>query len=363
MASNNDVSSQMPVLSRLDGLEKIAGGFEKAIRKAGLWQKAIHQTATSFLEKLATPAQTAQQQPRAGKDAGKAAQQVNPGNATPASPSGTTARNRVQEYAGLTEKTLFQFPEQLPGGHKQQATGYDPAPELKIAASTVQVEQATAMPGTVLTGKNVNPFYNRLIRAQNETVGEVVSKSGGYKSGIEQVIDTLPQTAKNSGYLNMMIDLPDTVKSKITGFRGKEIQQQAAAPIEKKATGTPFPEFSLPANAIEQYDGITQPKASAQKLYSGFMDVNNDDAVQYPGANTAAPLMQTLTEMENAAGIISGSGGLVKNYNITINDGLIRQVDNHFNSTGESPESASGFMQKLTDALQLILNDVNYTLA
>jgi hypothetical protein len=65
-------------------------------------------------------------------------------------------------------------------------------------------------------------------------------------------------------------------------------------------------------------------------------------------------------DMSNTSTSIAQGGKSVKNFNITINDGLIKQVDNHFGSAGENPESAGDFMWRLSQALQMILNDVNY---
>ncbi len=79
-------------------------------------------------------------------------------------------------------------------------------------------------------------------------------------------------------------------------------------------------------------------------------------------ATGIAPLAQILKVTENAADKISTGGNMVKNYHITINDGLIKQVDNHFSSTGESPESASHFMEKFSSALRMVLHDVDYTI-
>jgi tape measure domain-containing protein len=67
------------------------------------------------------------------------------------------------------------------------------------------------------------------------------------------------------------------------------------------------------------------------------------------------------TDLTTASEGISSGGKSVKNFNITINGGLIHQVDNNFASTNESPQSASGFMQQLSDALQMVINDVNYS--
>ncbi len=66
------------------------------------------------------------------------------------------------------------------------------------------------------------------------------------------------------------------------------------------------------------------------------------------------------SELTTSSESISSGGRQAKNFYITINDGLIKQVDNHFGSTDENPESASDFMWKLSSALQMILNDVNY---
>jgi hypothetical protein len=63
----------------------------------------------------------------------------------------------------------------------------------------------------------------------------------------------------------------------------------------------------------------------------------------------------------DAVDSITSGGKSVKNFNITINDGLIKQVDNHFASTNESPETAGDFMWKVSQALQMMLNDINYT--
>ena len=68
----------------------------------------------------------------------------------------------------------------------------------------------------------------------------------------------------------------------------------------------------------------------------------------------------TPLDLENAANSISSGGKSVKNFNIVINDGLIKQVDNHFASTNESPQSASDFMWQLSQAMQMMLNDMNY---
>lgn len=65
-------------------------------------------------------------------------------------------------------------------------------------------------------------------------------------------------------------------------------------------------------------------------------------------------------ELEKASTVISGGGGTVKNFNIRINS-LIGANTNMFNSSTDDPRTASTFMQRLSDALQSVVNDVNYS--
>ena len=65
-------------------------------------------------------------------------------------------------------------------------------------------------------------------------------------------------------------------------------------------------------------------------------------------------------ELSDASTKISSGGKNIKNFNITINDGLVNGVQNYFTSSNDNPESASDFMWRLSNALQMILNDVNY---
>ncbi|MDR3326909.1 MAG: hypothetical protein LBT04_02055 [Prevotellaceae bacterium] len=91
-------------------------------------------------------------------------------------------------------------------------------------------------------------------------------------------------------------------------------------------------------------------KSLADKLKAG-LGISDNTKV------TNNNLTQDLSSSSNS---ISEGGKSVKNFNIVINDGLIKHVDNHFASTNESPQSAGDFMWQLSQALQMILNDVNY---
>lgn len=63
--------------------------------------------------------------------------------------------------------------------------------------------------------------------------------------------------------------------------------------------------------------------------------------------------------IEKAAAAISGGGKSVKTFNITIGS-ILGENTNIFQSSTDSPETAQGFLEKLSNALQMVVNDVNY---
>ena len=102
----------------------------------------------------------------------------------------------------------------------------------------------------------------------------------------------------------------------------------------------------------EKTDFAKVKKSVNQKL--GITDQTKTNNVTNQNGDT---LNNTLTQSSET---INSGGKNIKNFNITINDGLISRVENHFASTGESPETASDFMSRLRDALLMVVNDVNY---
>ena len=63
--------------------------------------------------------------------------------------------------------------------------------------------------------------------------------------------------------------------------------------------------------------------------------------------------------VESAAASISSGGKQIKTFNITIGS-ILGENTNIFQSSTDSPETASGFLEKLSNALQMVVNDVNY---
>ncbi len=64
-------------------------------------------------------------------------------------------------------------------------------------------------------------------------------------------------------------------------------------------------------------------------------------------------------DLSTSSETISSGGKNIKNFNITIGS-LIGENTNMFQSSQDNPETASDFMEKLSMALQMIVNDVNY---
>ena len=106
-------------------------------------------------------------------------------------------------------------------------------------------------------------------------------------------------------------------------------------------------------NAIlEEYNSMIEemmPKSqNSETTPEGSGDGNNGNPA---GSGTGA--------IEKAAATISGGGKSVKTFNITIGS-ILGENTNIFQSSTDSPETAQGFLEKLSNALQMVVNDVNY---
>lgn len=97
--------------------------------------------------------------------------------------------------------------------------------------------------------------------------------------------------------------------------------------------------------------------AKVKKNISQKLGITDRSTTTSTNVTNDSSLNETLSTSSET---INSGGKNVKNYNITINGGLIGSVDNHFASTDEDPASASGFIDRLRDSLLMVLNDVNY---
>lgn len=97
--------------------------------------------------------------------------------------------------------------------------------------------------------------------------------------------------------------------------------------------------------------------AKVKKNISQKLGITDRSTTTSTNVTNDSSLNETLSTSSET---INSGGKNVKNYNITINGGLIGSVDNHFASTDEDPASASGFIDRLRDTLLMVVNDVNY---
>lgn len=89
----------------------------------------------------------------------------------------------------------------------------------------------------------------------------------------------------------------------------------------------------------------------------GNVDFNLDDFLNLNGDSGGSNTTED-DALKTADAITAGGKG-IRNFYINI-DSLIGSTNNYFTSSKDDPASASDFMQKLSNALQLVVNDVNY---
>ena len=209
--------------------------------------------------------------------------------------------------------------------------------------------------------------YNEIQNGREREILEAM----GYKGSdayIDHYGNIKERIADNGYYAEVKVEIPEEYVQEVA-----EISANKAALGEVMTSYGEITDKKREAKYKNKYDAVMLKRS----MYEGFMDdflgtkkddnkgngggtgVSNGDGNKNGGGNTGGG-GTTTTAVEAAADSISGGGKQVKNYYITINDGLIKEVVNHFNSTNENPETASDFMDKLSRALQNVVNDVNY---
>ena len=99
-------------------------------------------------------------------------------------------------------------------------------------------------------------------------------------------------------------------------------------------------------------------KSQADAITGELANLSSGSQSNYSGGNSN----NTNSYSSTASDSITGGGKQVKNFYINI-DSLIRENTNMFQSSKDDPASAQDFMGKLSEALQSVVNDVNYAAA
>lgn len=108
-----------------------------------------------------------------------------------------------------------------------------------------------------------------------------------------------------------------------------------------------------------EWDKKVKPKDAVAKIKAD-LGITDQSAVTNILNDQSTGDTELNSELSDASTRISSGGKNIKNINITINDGLVHGVQNYFNSSDDNPDTASDFMWRLANALQLVVNDVNY---
>lgn len=144
-----------------------------------------------------------------------------------------------------------------------------------------------------------------------------------------------------------------------------KIAQDVKARQQKIAEGSDKVKQHLKA-AAESWKGVhlewdkdVTAKGVVGKL-KAELGINDQSAVTNIVNDRSTGDTELNSELSDASTKISSGGKNIKNINITINDGLVHGVQNYFNSSDDNPDTASDFMWRLANALQLVVNDVNY---
>ena len=116
---------------------------------------------------------------------------------------------------------------------------------------------------------------------------------------------------------------------------------------------------------IKRLEGSWKARNTILEQYNAMIDemkpieTNPEPTGDYPTNGNSDDFSESRSAIESAAASISSGGKQIKTFNITIGN-LLGENTNIFQSSSDNPESASAFMEKLSNALQMVVNDVNY---
>ncbi|MDR2292452.1 MAG: hypothetical protein LBE11_03155 [Prevotellaceae bacterium] len=120
---------------------------------------------------------------------------------------------------------------------------------------------------------------------------------------------------------------------------------------------------SSKSGAKDAWEKVEKGKKKMQmlKLLYGISESGNTepDGPPLPPDDFFKPKSTNTDDLENGAETIASGGKGVKNFYITIGS-LLGENTNIFQSSKDSPETAGDFLERLSHALQDVVNDVNY---
>jgi tape measure domain-containing protein len=171
------------------------------------------------------------------------------------------------------------------------------------------------------------------------------------------------------GLVNAIAIPLDQIKKKWYEFKnavgiGDEKENNAAINAINKDIDGRIDKMAQSAKNIKKYAQAAKDSFKGVKLeWDDSKSIKNvaQDLKKQLGItdNSAVTNNDFSNDLSNKSESISAGGKSVKNFNITIGS-LIEKVDNNFNNSSDDPETATDFTTKLSDTLQMVLNDINY---
>ncbi len=205
--------------------------------------------------------------------------------------------------------------EPLPGNEVKQAQADKPSSTVIVPKNTITIMETIYKDQSPMLDFSAAKNADNMWRKGDTVVPEEVEVLE--KTNIANILQPSEQYYVNTTETNSFHALNNTIPALFS--------------VEKYLMPTDFPDKSI---APEVNNSTT-----IQQLYSGAIDTSLLEQQQYN---------------------VAGGDTTSKNYNITF-EHLIGTVNNTFEA-GQSPQDNRDFMQQLTEALQTIINDTNYSI-
>jgi hypothetical protein len=168
-----------------------------------------------------------------GSQAVMAAAQVEKYNVTLKTMLGSTsaARDRMQEYFKIAQKTPFELTQVVEAGNRLQALGRYSRENLEMigdlaAASGKPMEQVLTAYSQLATGQRgdaVKMFRDLLI-----TEKEWIKGTGKVEASTEEMLNALPKIMQRKGFLGMMASQAETTEGKLSNLKDAVFGLQSA---------------------------------------------------------------------------------------------------------------------------------------
>lgn len=174
--------------------------------------------------------------------------------------------------------------------------------------------------------------------------------------------DGMPAVKKFGQWVSIAKDLPMEERQALIA---KQAEIEAYKDMQKRwglaDEDARIKEYQNELNAYYKMQDAVKEQIDKMTPNFGVSETTPETTPETPTPETPTPQnpASPTDKIEKAAATISGGGKSIKTFNITIGS-ILGENTNIFQSSTDSPETAQGFLEKLSNALQMVVNDVNY---